>query len=344
MDDGTVRVGILVGLPALLRSLGADPAAIVAEAGFDPGALDEAEHMVSYAARGRLLGQCVARTGCRHLGLLLGKRGRLSSLGLAGLLAQCAPDVDTALKDFARYTFLSVSGGVTDFSVRGKVAMLSFDVVLPQVDATDVVGDAAMATFFNLMRTICGPEWAPLEVRFSHGKPQDIEPYRGAFRAPLRFNADQNAILFSTDWLRHPLHGADSDLRRLLQARADELAAAYRDGFAEQVRRVLRTALLTGRASEDEVAAHFSMHSRTLRRHLNECGTSFKQLVEQGRYAIAQQLLEVPAREISEIAAMLEYADSSAFGRAFKRWSGGVPPSAWRARRNATRPGSIDRR
>ena len=66
--------------------------------------------------------------------------------------------------------------------------------------------------------------------------------------------------------------------------------------------------------------------------------------MEQSRYAIAQQLLDVPRREISEIAAMLEYADASAFGRTFKRWSGGVPPSTWRVRRKAAPPGSIDRR
>jgi AraC-like DNA-binding protein len=337
MEDGAVRVGILTGLPALLRSLGADPAAIAAEAGFDLGMLDDAENTVSYAARGRLLSQCVARTGCRHLGLLLGMRGRLSWLGLAGFLVQHAPDVDTALNDLARYTYLSVSGGVTGFAARGNVAMLSFDVVLPRVDATDQVGDTAMATFFNLMRTICGPAWAPLEVRFSHGKPQNIEPYRSFFHAPLRFDADQNAILFSSEWLRHPVQGADPELRRLLQAQIDELAATHRSGFAEQVRRVLHTALLTGHASEDEVAAHFAMHGRSLRRRLKECGTSFKQLVEQSRYAIAQQLLEDSARDISEIAAVLDYADASAFGRAFKRWSGGATPSAWRAKRSAAR-------
>lgn len=337
MEDGAVRVGILVGLPALLRSLDADPAAIAAEAGFDLAMLDDAENMVSYATRGRLLDQCVARTGCRHLGLLLGMRGHLSSLGLVGFLVQHAPDVNTALNDLARYTYLSVRGGVTGFAVRGKIAILSFDVVLPRVEATAQVGDAAMAMFFKLMRTICGPEWKPVEVQFSHGKPENIEPYRSYFGAPLRFGVDQNAILFSTEWLRHPVQGTDPELRRLLQAQIDELAASHHDGFAEQVRRVLRTALLTGHASEDEVAAHFSMHSRSLRRRLSECGTSFKRLVEQSRYAVAQQLLGDTTRDIGEIAATLDYADASAFGRAFRRWSGGTTPSAWRAKRSAAR-------
>jgi AraC-like DNA-binding protein len=307
----------------------------VAEAGFDLDVFDDADNVISYAARGRLLKQCVARTGCAHLGLLLGQGGRLSWLGLVGFLVQHSPDVETALRNLERYTYLSVRGGVTGFAVHGNLAVLSFDVVLPHVEATDQVGDAAMAMFFNIMRTICGPQWKPVEVQFSQGKPEDVGPFRRFFRAPVRFDAEQNSLVFSADWLRHPLPDADPELRRLLRAQIEALEARQQDGFAEQVRSVLQKALLTGRASEDEVAALFSMHSRTLRRRLDDCGTSFKRLVDQGRYAIAQQMLEDSARDVGEIAAALDYADASAFGRAFRRWSGGTAPSAWRAQRKA---------
>ena len=113
------------------------------------------------------------------------------------------------------------------------------------------------------------------------------------------------------------------------------LDARHRDDFPEQVRSVLRRALLTGHASADQIAALFSMHSRTLRRRLDECGSSFKRLVDEGRYAIAQQMLEDSARDVSEIAALLNYADASAFTRAFRRWSGGTTPAVWRAKRKA---------
>jgi AraC-like DNA-binding protein len=57
--------------------------------------------------------------------------------------------------------------------------------------------------------------------------------------------------------------------------------------------------------------------------------------VDEGRYAIARQMLEGSARNVSEIAASLNYADASAFTRAFRRWSGGTTPAAWRAKHNA---------
>jgi AraC-like DNA-binding protein len=42
-------------------------------------------------------------------------------------------------------------------------------------------------------------------------------------------------------------------------------------------------------------------------------------------------MLEHGSLEVSEIAAALDYADASAFTRAFRRWSG-TTPAAWRAR------------
>ena len=265
-EDGVVRVGILVALPELLRSLGADPAAIVAEAGFDLNVFEDPDNTISYARRGRLFSLCVGRTGCKHIGLLLGQRGRMSWLGLVGFLAQHSPDVETALRNLVRYTHLQVRGGVATLAVHGELAVLSFDVVLPHLEANDQTGDGAMAMFFNIMRTLCGPDWQPTEVRFSHGKPEDVRPFRRLFHCSLFFDAEQNSIVFSSDWLQRPVPDDDPELRRLLQRQIDALEARHRDDFPEQVRSVLRTALATGQANEDHVSALFSMHSRTMRR------------------------------------------------------------------------------
>jgi AraC-like DNA-binding protein len=93
---------------------------------------------------------------------------------------------------------------------------------------------------------------------------------------------------------------------------------------------VLRTALIAGQANADQVAAFFSLHRRTLSRRLSACGTSFQSLVDEGRFEIARQMLENTDADIQRIAVMLEYADASAFARAFRRWSG-TTPSRWRA-------------
>ena len=99
---------------------------------------------------------------------------------------------------------------------------------------------------------------------------------------------------------------------------------------------VLRSGLLTGHASAEQVAALFSVHRRTLTRRLAAHGTSFSDLAEEGRFEIAQRMLGSMDLDITGIAAALDYADASAFTRAFRRWSG-TTPAAWRASRRRRR-------
>ena len=95
---------------------------------------------------------------------------------------------------------------------------------------------------------------------------------------------------------------------------------------------MLRTALLTRHASAEQIAALFSMHPRTLARQLQACGTRFQVLVDEVRFEIARQMLEQSTMDVGEVAAALDYADASAFTRAFRRWSG-TTPAQWRAKR-----------
>ena len=76
-----------------------------------------------------------------------------------------------------------------------------------------------------------------------------------------------------------------------------------------------------------------SMHSRTLSRRLNDFDTGFQELVDEGRFEIARQLLANTALDVRQIAASLDYADASAFTRAFRRWSG-TTPAVWRAQQS----------
>jgi hypothetical protein len=49
---------------------------------------DDPDNLISHAARSRVISLCIAPTGCRHFGLLLGQRGSPPPLGLVGWVAQ----------------------------------------------------------------------------------------------------------------------------------------------------------------------------------------------------------------------------------------------------------------
>jgi AraC-like DNA-binding protein len=333
----TVRVGTILGVPEVLRRLGADPSAVLAEAGIDPALLDNPDNRISLAARGRLFSRCVARTGCRHFGLLVAQQARLNSFGLVGLLAKYSPDVGTALRSMVRFFHIHNRGATIDLAVSGDRAMLSFGAFQPHVEAVDQFGDGAVALMLNLMRDLCGTGFAPIEACFAHRRPDDVSPFRQFFGSPLRFDAEQYGLLFPASWLNRALPHDDPELRRLLQNQIDALEARHGNDFPGQVRSVLRSALLTDNAGAGPVAALFSMHSRTLNRHLNAFGTSFRELVDESRFEIARQMLQGSSMDVSRIADMLGYADASAFTRAFRRWSG-TTPARWRTEQSGRTP------
>jgi AraC-like DNA-binding protein len=108
------------------------------------------------------------------------------------------------------------------------------------------------------------------------------------------------------------------------------------------LRRVLRNELLRGTCSAVAVARLFSMHRRTMSRHLRKDGLAFRKVAGEIRFEIACELLENTSLPLSEVATVLRYSEMSAFTRAFRRWSRQTP-SAWRASHHRIRNSSLMR-
>ena len=333
-----LRIGATMGVPAALRSLGLEPNEILLEGGFDPGLFDDPDNVISFSARGRLMAHCTARAKCEHFGLLVGQHSGLHSLGLVGLLMKYSPDVETALNNLVRNFHLHARGAALSLQVQGNSAILSYQIPYRRTQGNNHVSDGAVAVMFNILRELCGREWKALEFWSTHKVPENIQPFRQFFRARLRFNAELNALVFNASWLSNALPEAHSDVHRLVQKQIDSLAAQHGDDFPEQVRTVLRTALLSGHSRSDQVALLFSMHPRTLNRRLNSYGIGYQELVDETRFDMAQQMLKESNLEVGEIALMLHYAEARSFIRAFRRWSD-TTPARWRATQKQLRRG-----
>lgn len=329
--DAVVRIGPLAGLPALVRDLGCDPDILFTGAGFHPDQFADPDTEIPYLAASRLLARCVTATGCGHLGFLLGERADPSSLGLAGFLLRTAPDVGAALQALADHLDLHDQGGVITVVTIDGVTLFGYAIHQPRVEATDQIHDLSIAIACKIMRSLCGEDWKPKEVLLSRRPPRDLAPYQQHFRAPLRFNAEQNAIVFPTRWLVYRVPSADRLLHRHLAKEALALHDRRQTSLAGELRRLLRRSLGARKCAAGDVARHLHMHERTLNRRLREKGTTFRQELEAVRYEVARQLLTDSEMPLTKIAAALDYADATAFSRAFKRWSG-TTPTEWRAR------------
>ena len=115
-------------------------------------------------------------------------------------------------------------------------------------------------------------------------------------------------------------------------------AGAEQSVGADQVVQRVRAELSLGAEGYPDlsgVSARLLTSSRTLKRHLQQRGTSFQQLLDEARHRDALRLLQNPDLEIRQIAAALGYQDPPSFTRAFRRWTGQTP---LQARATATQP------
>lgn len=329
LQEGVVRIGPLGALPDLMRDLGCDPDSVFARAGFDSAQFTDPDAEIPYVAASRLLASCVVATGCDQLGLLLGERACSSSLGLAGFMLRSAPDVGAALRGLVRNLDLHDRGAKATLVIKDREAYVGYAIYLSGVQATDQIYDLSMAVVCKIMRDLCGVNWNPTEVLLARPRPQHTTLYRRFFRAPIRFDADQSAVVFPTHWLAQRIATADPLLHRHLEIEANFLHASQPTSLRDFLRQQLRRSLIARKSSAADIARQLGMHERTLNRKLREEGTSFRKELEDIRYDFARRLLADSILPLARIAEELDYADSTAFIRAFKRWSG-TSPGEWR--------------
>lgn len=332
---GSVRVGPLMSIPAVLRQLGCKPGPVFASAGLQTAQFEDADNEIPYTAAGRLLAGCVAATGCQHFGLLVSKCADPSSLGIAGFMLRSAPDVGSALRALTQHLDLHDEGGVPTLLIKGGVTLLGYAIHQPGTESSDQIYDLSIAIGCNIMRSLCGESWNPSEVLLSRRPPSELEPYRTIFRAPLRFNASQSALVFPSHWLDHQIPSADPLLHRHFEKEAREQHNHRDASIAAGVRGLLRKSLLAHTCTLADVARQLCIHERTLNRKLHSEDTSFRQELDAVRQEMARQLLVDSAMPIARVAMALNYADVSAFSRAFKRWTG-FTPAQWRTRNVAS--------
>lgn len=320
------RVGAFTAVPALLRQLGTDPAAVLEAAGLDESAFDFAENTLPYAKFGRFMDEGARRSGCEHFGLLVGQAWHLSTMGLIGELIRHSPTVGAALQEGTVFHHLNSQGGVVFVRERGTIAEWGYAIYHRRVQGAGEIYDGALAALVNYMRELCGSGWIPSEVLIAHKPPADPSPYRRLFRCPIRFDSELSALRFPAHWLKRPVPGANPKTLRILQRQASDLP---QPDLIEKLHRSLRVLLLSGVTSGDAVAEMLAMHRRTLNRRLLAQGTTFREVLDDVRFEAACQLLGTTRLSLDDVAAALGYAGVSPFTRAFRRHSGATP-GQWR--------------
>jgi AraC-like DNA-binding protein len=340
-EAADVRVAVLTPIPQLLREMDCDPARVLASVGLDLSIFDDPERRVSFVTGGALLQSCAATSGIPHFGLLVGERFDLSMLGILGQLLRSSDNLHTALQQLVRHLHLNDRGAVgymVDLNRDGLA--LGYAIYRNDTPGIDQVYDMSIAIVVGIVRSLCGLDWKPTLVSFSHHAPSDLAPYKRHFRSPLRFDAAHSEVIVGTRWLDRPMLGADTHLR-VAAERVALLAEQGDDGrLVDRVRQVVHRLLMTGDVSSKRISALLNINERVLRRRLEAKGIGIRELIANAQFDSACQLLRSTRLTLADIATALGYSDATAFSRAFRRLAQ-TTPSAWRAQSYDTTTGSV---
>lgn len=278
------------------------------------------------------MAQALAWTQNPDFGLHAGGCWHPSDLGALGYAWLSSDSLRTGLQRLARY--MAVLG--ERMHARCEDAPTGVQFVYDHGRGDTPVGHALarfeLSVLMAMVRLNLGPGARPAEVRLRAPKPAAWQPYEAVFDAPVRFGSAHDAMVFPQALADQPLDTAQRALAQVFDEHlARELAGLARDDVAARCRAWLLSALTSGTPSEAALARAMGLSGRSLHRRLHAQGTSYRQLLVDTRFALAQRYLSDPARSVTEVTYLLGFSEHSAFTRAFRRWSG-ESPSAFRAR------------
>jgi AraC-like DNA-binding protein len=132
--------------------------------------------------------------------------------------------------------------------------------------------------------------------------------------------------------------GADPWLRdQLFKLAVDRYGTAKAcTDWSGRVRRALRVHAAPRLVNLSALAEQCGMSRRGLSRRLAKEGVTVSELIDEVLFERARPLLRRPGATATQVAEALGYAELSSFLRAFRRWSGGLTPSAYRRHHGAT--------
>lgn len=270
----------------------------------------------------------------RESALTLGRSLDLGSHGFLGYAVQASASLGDALELAVRYFRIRTGLIEIDLYVDGQDAVLQFAEALPLEGTFPWLMDVLLGSIVRSCEQLFGgPPPAATQVRLSYELLPGHELLLAGFEGSLQGDCGFTQVRMPGHWLALPLPSADSNLVRLATRECERALSDLKesDGLIGQVRKLAR-ANLSHSVGLEKVAEALLMTPRTLRRRLAEMGTSYQQIVEQLRYALAVDLLDRTQMPVETISSELGYADPSNFGRAFRRWTG-MSPRCYRAAR-----------
>lgn len=333
LAEPTVGAGVARELMEFAVSKGADRKTLLDRSGIAPEELTDYDGRIGASRYLALMRAGQALTGEPALALLFGEAVDLSQMSILGLICRASPTMLDAFRQMNRFGQLVMEASHAGSGDRFELHRRNGDLWLVDNRRITPGWPETVETTFALM--ICGTRAfgdTPfvLQAEVTHPAPSYAKEYERVFRAPVRFEAEWNALRIDERWLTHRVAAAPEYVFGILSEHAKEMLDRLERSrtFRGRVESILMPVLHTGTADLPFTAAELGLGQRTLSRKLGAEGTSFVEVLDDLRHSLARHYMDGGKVSISETAYLVGFSDPAAFSRAFKRWTGKSPKDA----------------
>lgn len=273
----------------------------------------------------KLIEQAVEALSMPYLGLTMGNLMTVSHHGMAGMAAVTQQTLAECLEVVCRFCAELFPPLEMSIRIEGKEGSLVINENITLAPYSHFFYELNAVSFYNIFLHLVGGEAQPYFVEFSYPEPEWGNIYRRYFRCPVFFNRAETRIVGDARL-------ADYELPLANKLMAMSAEKTLFENIPTRAARLLplRTRRLLMRyygafPSLENAASELGMSGRTLRRKLAEGGTSYQQELDTVREKLSKQYFMRGGQSVTELALLLGYTDSSAFAKAFRRWTGTSP-------------------
>jgi len=307
---------------------GVDVEPLLKASGLTVGQVENPRSRIAVKSQIKFLDLLADTLSDEFLGVHLAERIDLRELGLLYYVLASSKTLGDALRAGSRYSAINNEGiQITYRESDRKMSIVFRYIGVPRLNDRHQI-EFFVVTLLRICRQLTGRHVSPVAIKLMHRRTQLPARLKSLFGCKVVFGSDIDEVAYRQPFRDTPIVDADPYLNSLLVKYCEEALANRRIGSGTwrlRVENAIAPLLPHGRAELAEVAHRLGISQRTLARRLASEGQTFGEILNGLRFDLAKRYLQEHDLQISKVAWLLGYQETSAFYHAFKRWTGKTP-------------------
>ncbi|MCK9563870.1 MAG: AraC family transcriptional regulator [Bacteroidales bacterium] len=305
------------------KGLPADP--ILTGSRIDKAKLDNPGFLIDTRQYRTVVNNLVRASGDNGIGFDVGLNSTLLDLGVVGHAAMTCRTVRDSYHVWQQFShrLVGVMWDVDTSSENARSLTLTFDRLDPGDPLYRFYVEEMLGMMHMIGQPLAGEQATVKEAAFAYPAPRYRQRYHELLRCPVHFGAGRSEIVVSAAWFEKNVRTYDAELNRLCWNYCDEVVHRL-EKEQPLIARIQGMFLKSDDIlpSLGQVARELNMSTRTLRRRLQEAGTTYRAQADGFRMSRALEYLRRSNLSAKEIGFRLGFSEPSAFRHAFKSWTG----------------------